>query len=185
MTWKELIPVFSPFELFPIYWLYLCFSSVIQEFTVGFILRSLGISFYSHDWFLSHPWSTETRQERQNQLGRTIPGDTRSNARGKVTAGVQRGRFDAAAETAKRAASFEVFWTVLRRSLCQSQQEGNAVSLITCVSFKSEHSVKLFLNMEDIIVLWKTMIGQIKNGIYMALEKWLKTKVLLTVKQSQ
>lgn len=57
--------------------------------------------------------------------------------------------------------------------------------MITCVSFKSEHSVKLFLNMEDVIVLWKTMIGQIKNDIYMALEKWLKTKVLLTVKQSQ
>lgn len=57
--------------------------------------------------------------------------------------------------------------------------------MITCVSFKSEHSMKLFLNMEDVIVLWKTMIGQIKNDIYMALEKWLKTKVLLTVKQSQ
>lgn len=69
---------------------------------------------------------------KENQLGRTIPGDTSSNARGKVTAGAQRGRFDAAAETAKRAGSFEVFRTVLRRSFCQSQQEGNAVSLITC-----------------------------------------------------
>lgn len=35
--------------------------------------------------------------------------------------------------------------------------------------------------MEDVTVPWKTVLGRVKNDIYVVLEKWLKTKTLLTV----
>lgn len=46
---------------------------------------------------------------------------------------------------------------------------------------KAGYNVKFCYEMEDATVPWKTVLGRVKSDIYVVLEKWLKTKMLLTV----